>query len=119
MVTITATVSQSFCSVTVGGAQFSDKHSNFIVNLGDARAEDVKALIRLAKSRALQELSIELEEEVVAVELVLLPPAPVVTPLVDDVHDARNWAVENLTNIDPARVGVMAVLGGKAVDRRL
>jgi dipeptidyl aminopeptidase/acylaminoacyl peptidase len=26
---------------------------------------------------------------------------------VDDVHDARNWAVENLTNIDPARVGII------------
>ena len=26
---------------------------------------------------------------------------------VDDVHDARDWAVENLTNIDPARVGII------------
>ena len=26
---------------------------------------------------------------------------------VDDVHDARNWAVENLPNIDPARVGII------------
>ena len=26
---------------------------------------------------------------------------------VDDVHDARNWAVENLPNVDPKRVGIM------------
>ena len=26
---------------------------------------------------------------------------------VDDVHDARDWAVENLTSIDPARVGII------------
>ena len=26
---------------------------------------------------------------------------------IDDVHDARNWAVENLSNIDPKRVGII------------
>ena len=26
---------------------------------------------------------------------------------VDDVHDARNWAVENLPNVDPKRVGII------------
>ncbi len=49
----------------IGGAQFSEKHSNFIVNCGDASASDVKALIDLAKSRALSELGIQLEEEVI------------------------------------------------------
>jgi UDP-N-acetylmuramate dehydrogenase len=48
----------------MGGAQFSEKHSNFIVNLGGARAADVKTLIELARSRALEELGIALEEEV-------------------------------------------------------
>lgn len=48
----------------IGDAQFSEKHSNFIVNLGKARASDVRALIDLAKTRAKQELQIELEEEV-------------------------------------------------------
>lgn len=47
-----------------GGAQFSEKHPNFIINLGQARAVDVRALIGLAKTRALAELGIELEEEV-------------------------------------------------------
>ncbi len=49
----------------IGGAQFAEKHSNFILNLGDAKAADVKALIELAKTRAKAELGIELEEEVI------------------------------------------------------
>ncbi|MBI4925618.1 MAG: hypothetical protein HY843_06805, partial [Bdellovibrio sp.] len=48
----------------IGGAQFSEKHCNFIINLGTAKASDIKTLIDLAKSRAKQELGIELEEEV-------------------------------------------------------
>ncbi|MCC7440576.1 MAG: UDP-N-acetylmuramate dehydrogenase [Bdellovibrionales bacterium] len=47
-----------------GNAQFSEKHPNFIVNLGGARAEDVRSLIELARSRAKDELGITLEEEV-------------------------------------------------------
>ena len=49
----------------MGNAQISEKHSNFIVNLGGARASDVRALIELAKTRALSELGIRLEEEVI------------------------------------------------------
>lgn len=49
----------------IGEAQFSEKHSNFILNLGGAKATDVKALIDLAKKRAKEELRIELEEEVI------------------------------------------------------
>jgi UDP-N-acetylmuramate dehydrogenase len=49
----------------IGGAQFSEKHSNWIINRGNASAKDVLALIHLAKQRALQELGIQLEEEVV------------------------------------------------------
>ncbi len=48
----------------IGGAQFSEKHCNFIVNTGSAKAADVKALIDLAKSRAQKELGIALHEEV-------------------------------------------------------
>lgn len=48
----------------VGQAQFSDKHCNFIVNLGGAKAWHVKALIDEAKKRSAELLKIHLIEEV-------------------------------------------------------
>ncbi len=48
----------------IGNAQISEKHSNFIVNLGGATANDVRALIELCKKEALEKLSIDLHEEV-------------------------------------------------------
>jgi UDP-N-acetylmuramate dehydrogenase len=48
----------------IGNAQVSEKHPNFIVNLGGAQAVEVLELIELVKSRALSELGIEIHEEV-------------------------------------------------------
>ena len=48
----------------IGKAQISEKHSNFIINLGGACASDVKSIIDLVKSRAKNELGILLQEEV-------------------------------------------------------
>ncbi|MGE4232573.1 MAG: UDP-N-acetylmuramate dehydrogenase [Bacteriovoracia bacterium] len=48
----------------IGMAQISPMHSNFIVNLGGARASDVRQLIELAKKLVLEKTGIELEEEV-------------------------------------------------------
>lgn len=48
----------------IGDAEFSNKHCNFIINLGNATAADVLALIELAKSRAREELGIEMHPEV-------------------------------------------------------
>lgn len=48
----------------IGNAQFADKHPNWILNLGNASAKDVLGLIDLAKTRAQNELGIELQEEV-------------------------------------------------------
>ena len=47
-----------------GQAQISEKHANFIVNLGGARAADVLALIELARRRVLAATGIDLELEV-------------------------------------------------------
>jgi UDP-N-acetylmuramate dehydrogenase len=47
-----------------GGAQISEKHANFIVNLGDATAADVIELIALARSTVLSKIGIELQPEV-------------------------------------------------------
>lgn len=48
----------------VGGAQISDKHANFIVNLGRARAADIEALIALAERAVKERFGIALEREV-------------------------------------------------------
>ncbi len=47
-----------------GGAQISPKHANFIVNVGGARAQDVLALMDLARERVFREFGVLLEEEV-------------------------------------------------------
>lgn len=52
----------------IGDAQISEKHGNFIVNLGGAKASDVKELIKLVKEKAKKKYNIELEEEIMIVE---------------------------------------------------
>ena len=49
---------------TIGGAQISDKHANFIVNLGKATANDVIQLISLVKMKVRNTYGIELMEEI-------------------------------------------------------
>lgn len=49
----------------VGGAMISDKHPNFIVNLDNATAEDVKALIQIARQAIKEKYGINLEEEII------------------------------------------------------
>ena len=48
----------------IGQAQISEKHANFIVNLGKARASDVEKLINLAKKKVKQKFGISLKEEI-------------------------------------------------------
>lgn len=45
-------------------AQISDQHANFIVNLGGAKAKDVKYLVDLAKKAVFKKFRIKLEEEI-------------------------------------------------------
>ncbi len=47
-----------------GEAMISDKHPNFIVNLGNATSHDVKTLIIFAKNAVREKFNIELEEEI-------------------------------------------------------
>ncbi|MCA9863728.1 MAG: UDP-N-acetylmuramate--L-alanine ligase [Thermomicrobiales bacterium] len=48
----------------VGGAMFSPKHANWIVNDGSATAADVRELIATAQERVLAEMGVELRREV-------------------------------------------------------
>ncbi|MFI5269795.1 MAG: UDP-N-acetylmuramate dehydrogenase [Chloroflexota bacterium] len=45
----------------IGNAQISEKHANFIVNLGGASATDVRALIELAQSTVKEPLDLEVQ----------------------------------------------------------
>ncbi|MZP43930.1 UDP-N-acetylmuramate dehydrogenase [Heliobacterium gestii] len=49
---------------TIGGAQVSEKHANFIVNRGGATAADVLALIEAVRNRVKATCGIELRSEV-------------------------------------------------------
>jgi len=48
----------------VGDAQVSEKHANFIVNLGAATAADIEAVIRHVQETVLREHGVELQREV-------------------------------------------------------
>jgi UDP-N-acetylmuramate dehydrogenase len=48
----------------IGGAAFSLQHANFIVNLGGARAAEVRALMDLARQKVQQQTGVRLEPEV-------------------------------------------------------
>jgi UDP-N-acetylmuramate dehydrogenase len=48
----------------IGGAQISEKHANFFLNVGDARAADILALIEHARQVVYQKFNVWLEPEV-------------------------------------------------------
>ena len=50
--------------LTIGQAQISEKHANFFVNSGDAKAEEMLALIKKAKSTVKDKFDIEMNLEV-------------------------------------------------------
>ena len=47
-----------------GEAEISEKHANFIINRGGAKASDVVKLIKLAKSKVMDQFNIELQLEI-------------------------------------------------------
>jgi len=49
---------------TVGGAQISELHANFIINLGQATAADVMALIQIARQSVFEKFAMELDLEI-------------------------------------------------------
>jgi UDP-N-acetylmuramate dehydrogenase len=48
----------------LGGAQISEKHANFIINLGNAKAIDVLSLIDLIKEEVKNKFDLNLELEI-------------------------------------------------------
>jgi len=48
----------------VGDVEISEKHSNFIINLGDGKAKEVKELIKIIKDTIKEKTGMEIEEEI-------------------------------------------------------
>jgi len=48
----------------IGKAKISEKHSNFIINLGGAKSKDVLALIKLVKKKVRAKIGIDLKTEI-------------------------------------------------------
>jgi UDP-N-acetylmuramate dehydrogenase len=48
----------------IGGAKISEQHANFFMNVGDATAEDVLALIEHAQAEVERQFGVSLELEV-------------------------------------------------------
>ena len=52
---------------TLGGAQMSEKHSNFMINTGGASAADLEGLGELVRKKVFQNAGIELVWEIMRV----------------------------------------------------
>ena len=50
--------------MTIGGAQVSQLHAGFIINLGDATCRDVLELITLVQQRVWENRGVKLEPEI-------------------------------------------------------
>jgi UDP-N-acetylmuramate dehydrogenase len=50
--------------LSIGGAQVSEKHANFIVNLGHASASDIETLIKTVQETVREKQGVELVTEV-------------------------------------------------------
>src|SRR3972149_8847744 len=48
----------------IGGAQISEKHANYILNINNANAGDVLKLVNLVKKKAKADLDLDLKEEI-------------------------------------------------------
>jgi UDP-N-acetylmuramate dehydrogenase len=54
-------------NISIGGAKVSDQHANFIINTGQATAEDVVMLISLIKTKIRNKYQILLQDEIICI----------------------------------------------------
>ncbi len=52
----------------IGGAQIASWHGNFIINIGKAKASDVKALVQIAKEKVYKKFGFSIEPEIIFVD---------------------------------------------------
>lgn len=52
---------------TIGGAKFSEKNCNFIINYNNASAEDIEQLMQTAETRIMEKFNVQLTREIVII----------------------------------------------------
>ena len=82
----------------VGDAGFSDKHANFVENLGGATTADVVALMAAGRERVRQQFGIELEPEVQALGPVELPERLAACMSDAAAGSATSWSVSGASS---------------------
>ncbi len=55
----------------VGGAEVSRKHANFIINVNNAKASDIKEIIKIVQEKVYEKFKINLQKELIYVEEIL------------------------------------------------
>ncbi len=60
--------------LTLGGAQMSEKHANFLINTGNATAADLEALGELVRARVKSQSGVDLRWEIQRIGVTLEPP---------------------------------------------
>lgn len=51
----------------IGGAQIAEKHPNFVLNLGEARFQDILDILSLVKTTVRETFGVQLEEEIIII----------------------------------------------------
>ncbi len=52
----------------VGGAKISEKHPNFILNMGDATFNDIENILTTVKTKVYEKFNLKLEEEIIIIK---------------------------------------------------
>ncbi|MBS9775629.1 MAG: UDP-N-acetylmuramate dehydrogenase [Fusobacterium sp.] len=53
---------------SVGGAKISEKHPNFILNMGNAKFKDIEKILNTVKEKVFEKFSVKLEEEIIIIK---------------------------------------------------
>ncbi|MBS9776169.1 MAG: UDP-N-acetylmuramate dehydrogenase [Fusobacterium sp.] len=53
---------------SVGGAKISEKHPNFILNMGNAKFKDIEKILKTVKEKVFEKFSVKLEEEIIIIK---------------------------------------------------
>ncbi len=83
--------------MTVGGAQVSELHCNFLINLGSATAADIETLGETVRRRVKENSGVELEWEIKRIGVAVAPSRR--SPIQGDCVDSRGATADDPSSI--------------------